>query len=211
MDVIQANQNPVTAIADTDLVMVLVNGAYHPIAFGNLMKAVGSSLNKSRQTNISIKGGDWLRVAKTRSMQSTFAGILTVTHGWSSGAPRPLVCFVNGSSGNADAFFAEQLTSGSWYAPLSSNQGLSFTSMRFVKESDAVYIEVLFKDGGVSPSVVASLYGTADISLVDASVSNASADKVMKAIEFSRGGGNWLFTNYLQFNSRRAGERRRAC
>lgn len=39
-----ANQGAVTSIGDTDLVMCHVGGAYHPISFANLMKAVCSGI-----------------------------------------------------------------------------------------------------------------------------------------------------------------------
>lgn len=39
-DTIEAKANPLTSIADADLMMAHINGAWHPISFANLMKAV---------------------------------------------------------------------------------------------------------------------------------------------------------------------------
>lgn len=182
-----ANQGAVTSIGDTDLVMCVVNGSYHPISFANFMKAVKTALNQSLNTSISLTGGEWVRVAQTRAAGSTFFGILSVSHGWSSGAPCPLVCVINGSAANKDGFCADQLTSGTFYAPKTNNQGLSFTAVRFVKESDAIYIEVKFKANSKTGNILSTLFGNSDISLVQASVSTASSDNVMKTIEFSGG------------------------
>lgn len=188
----KAGQGAVSSIADGDLVMCSVNGVYHPISLTNLMKAIKSRLDIARSTAITLNGDEWVRIAKSNS--GGFSAILTVSHSWSSGRPTPLVCFVNGSAYNADSYYAEQITTADFYKeeknpPSTSNAGLSFTSLRFVKENNDIFVEVKFKPNARISTLFCSLAGqTGAISFVTATVSTADNANVLKTIEFSGGG-----------------------
>lgn len=177
----------VTSITDADLVMCAVNGVYHPISFSSLVKLLRSRLYLSKKTALTITGGGWVRIAKRT--ESSFCAVLTVTHSWSSGQPVPLVCVVNGSADNAVAYNAELMVSGAFYAPsATSNQAMSFTKLRFVKEGSDVYVEVLFKDNSLTPSILVSIGDGVGLELIDATISSATASDVLKTIDFV---ANW--------------------
>ncbi len=187
----EVTQGVVTSIQDDALVMVANGSQWSPISFSNLMKAVRSRIDLSKSTAITVDSAEWLRVAKANT--SSFSAILSVSHGWTSGRPTPLLVFINGSASNADGFNACQITEGSYYdvnpnPPASSNPGLSFTALRFVKEGNDIFVEVKFKPNAKTTSLHTSLAGQIGaIALVDATVSTADAANILKTIDFSGG------------------------
>lgn len=203
------NEGAVTALSGTDLVMACDSGgSYRPISLTSLMKAVRAEMDVSKASPITLSGGEWVRVAKT---DGTFSAILSITHSWNSGKPVPLVCLVNGSnSADSAAYYAERLTKSSFYAPSdSSNQQLSFTALRYVREGSDVFVEVRFKPNSNPGNVYTSLAGQiGTIRLIPVTVSNASASNVLKTIEFT--GGKPLSLNYLRRSLALRAERRAA-
>lgn len=187
-DIKNIKDGAVTSIGDADLVMCSVGGSYHPISYGNLIKALRSDLNMYHPTIISAKAGDWVRVAAMASVNVSFYATLTVFHSWSSGKPMPVSCIIAGAS-NSTALFVNSLMSES--VSEASNNGISFTALRFVKDDDnRMYVELQVSSyKSKIDAVYASLSGYRDITLIDASVSTVSDDKVLKTFSLLRGGG----------------------
>ena len=175
--------------SDGTVVMADTGGAVRRLPVSALKSGIRADLGVSRTSNITVDGGQWVRVAKNTYHDLSFCGVLTLTHSWNSGKPVPLVCVVNGASGRADAMGACRLTSGTFYGHnAANNTGASFLKVRFVDEADAIYVEAQFKPGSNAPTIAASLCGQINMSLTEAAVSTATADKVIKTIDLS--GGN---------------------
>lgn len=191
VDTKKAHEGAVSSILDSDLVMVSAsNGGLKPISFSNLMNAIVGGINTNRITNLIVENSEWIRVAKAGYL--TFGGILTICHEWNTGRAVPLVVFVNGSALNPDGFNACQMTTGSFYNYMNlspTNSSLSFMALRFVKEGNDVFVEVKFKPNAKTKAIYVSLAGKmGNITLLDATISTASASNVLKTIEFSGGG-----------------------
>lgn len=204
------NEGVVSSLADTDLIFAVDPGGTtpKPISLANLAKAVRSRINLSKTSQVSLSGGEWVRVA--RFTASVSAGILSVVQTWNAGRPVALVCAFNAAHANADGVFAERLTSEGFFAPGQDvNTGLSFTAVRFVKENNVAYMEVRFKTGSSTSNIVCSLGAASNVELLEAEVSNAAASDVLKTIDFSGGGNSQIF-NSLQKSCLRRAERRAA-
>lgn len=174
-----------------------------------LKSGIRADLGVSMSRNITVAGEQWVRVAKNTHHDLPFCGVLTLTHSWESGRPVPLVCVVNGASGKAAAMGACRLTSGTFYGHnAANNTGASFLKVRFVDEADAIYVEAQFKPGSSAPTIASSLCGQINMSLTEATVSMATADKVLKTIDLRSGGSNALHYSRLRFALRPSAERR---
>ncbi len=164
-------------------------GGLRRLPVSTLKSGIRADLGVSMSRNITVAGEQWVRVAKNTHHDLPFCGVLTLTHSWSSGMPVPLVCVVNGASGKAAAMGACRLTSGTFYGHnAANNTGASFLKVRFVDEADAIYVEAQFKPGSNAPTIASSLCGQINMSLTEATVSMATADKVLKTIDLYSGG-----------------------
>lgn len=192
------NQGAVTSIADTDLVMVTgAGGGYHPISFANLLAAVkgmihigGRNLVKNSGTPISSNSGN-------------------IANYYYSDVPNvgdELIVTIWGQLGNGKTSFDAFNGAG--------DGTFGFTNL--IKVSEGVYqgkFKVLKKV--VNP-------GDQRISVYTAPSSTTNAVSTINRIKVERGnigtdwtpapediasglwgGGNWLFTNYLQFGRER--------
>lgn len=176
---------------DAHVLAVDSGGGLRRLTPSGLRADIRADLGVSRIASLTLSGEEWVRVARTDYPNSTFCGILTVLHSWNAGKPVPLVCILSGSASNASGIGACRITSGAFFAPSSANnQGLSFLKARFVKEDDALYIEVQFKPGSNTPTLYYSLCGQINMSLVTASVSTVAdtSAKVLKTIDLCSGG-----------------------
>ena len=179
-------QPAVSSLEDADTLYSCRDGKLYAVSFSKLMTEVRNRLGLSNAAAISLTGEEWVRIAKTDS--GTACCVLAVSHGWNAGRPVALVAVVNASTSNRDGCFAEQITKDAWFAPNEQyNLGLSFTSMRFVKEGSTLFVEVRFKNDSKASILYSALGANVNMELVTPVKSTAAAADIWKTVSF--GGG----------------------
>ena len=179
-DVRKVTEGAVTSISDSDLVMCAVGGKFHPISFANLRSLVTRSLGLTLSTNMDVAKDDWIRVAKGPSTNTAFGGILIIGHRYDSSQSNTTIIAVGGCGETVSAFNARNVL------PLNTAQ--SFSGVRLVADGSTVYIEVK-SNIKRSTRMDVSLCGALNFSLVEATVSTASSEDVLKTIDLVGGGG----------------------
>lgn len=168
----QINQGAVSTLADTDLVMACDSGGtFRPISIGNFIANVKEKDNIFRSTAHSFYKNEWIRIAKCLY---NFVGIIMATHVYNTGTPDPIVICVGGYDSSSNFIKHKVLMEGS-----------SFSAVRFVRENDVTYLEIRLNVESTS-SVTVSALGYR-ITLLNATVSNASEANVLKQIALSGG------------------------
>ncbi len=177
----KVNEGVVSSISDTDLVMVAgPNGGLKPISAKDFINSINHMDNRYCHTAIDISSQEWVRIAKA---EASFMGIIGLTHNYNQISPKPVFVTVGG--------YPEMTYAGFLVSVL--NNGTSFDAIRFVQGegSGTSYIEVRFRSSK-SKQVIVTLSNGYGITLLDATISTASASNVLKTIEFSGGGYNEL-------------------
>ena len=159
-DTVKANQGAVSSLADTDLVMCCVNGAYHPIMVSHLtdvLKYVGDAFRVTELPAV-VTAGSWIRIA--RSIGNQFSGIISVDTNYKGNTP-PHAAFIalGGYNASWGDLWAEHV-----------NTKSMISAVRFIKDGTTCYIEVKFNSDKADVFYV-TLGNSRSIALIPASVS----------------------------------------
>lgn len=173
-------QNQATTIGDTDLVMVSgASGGLKPISASNFQSSMQNIGNQYKKTVINYANGDWIRIARCKG---EYTGIVCITHGWNEVPPSPILFYIGGQ--------------GSISSARCFTENCAFSALRIVSGgSEGNYMEVKFANIGAQ-NIIVTVSNNCNITLLDATISNASASNVLKTIDFSAdwGGINQRFT-----------------
>lgn len=195
-EVKNAGQGAVTSIADNDLVMCVANGSYHPISFENLMKAVRGGIqvggrNLVRNSWISAQSDTYL-VAQYPYAEIPEPGetlIVTIWGQLGSGKTGFNV-FNGGGNGSFGSILTTKVADGVHRGALK--------ILQKVTNSNELKVTVF--------SAPQSVTATCTINRIKVERGNIATDWTPAPEDIasgSWGGGNWLFTNYLQFGMER--------
>ena len=176
------SQSALSSLSDADLLYAASGGELHPVSVANARK----SLMGSKSVSVGVNGGEWIAVAKfTAGIASC---ILMATHGGGSGMPVPLAAAVAFYKDRQEAMLAEPLTSGDWFS-----KGLSFPAVRFAKNGDSTYLEVMLKGGARTTSIYTAIGMPIGMELIAPAISTASESDVLKTISFVGGVKHCLY------------------
>lgn len=162
-------QNQATTIGDTDLVMVSgASGGLKPISASNFQSSMQNIGNQYKKTVINYANGDWIRIARCKG---EYTGIVCITHGWNEVPPSPILFYIGGQ--------------GSISSARCFTENCAFSALRIVSGgSEGNYMEVKFANIGAQ-NIIVTVSNNCNITLLDATISNASASNVLKTIDFS--------------------------
>lgn len=174
-------------------------GGLRRLTPSGLRNDVKDSMGLSKNTKINVTKGQWVRIAQGPYAQSPFVGLVSVSHYYEVGLPQNALLAVSGTGWTEAAFKATPLVA--WADP-------SFDAVRLVKEDgDTLYVEVRFSKTKTQ-YIYTTIAANNRLTLTDATVSTATADKVVKTIDLRSGGGNALHYSRLRFALRPSAERR---
>lgn len=199
-DTIQANQGTVTSIGDTDLVMCVVNGSYHPISFNNLLAAIKRSIQIGGKNLVRNSG-----ISKTNSAYQIS------TYSWGNDRPKvgeKLLVTIRGQLGTGKTHFVV------YNSPVGDG---GFGAIWLSKESDGAYRGYLNIN---KDSASIGVYVAPDVAGIQSTISSIKIERGNMATDWTPapediasgtwGGGNCKIYNYLQFRLKRGSERRAA-
>lgn len=165
---------------DAHVLAVDSGGGLRRLTPSGLRNDVKDSMGLSKTTNINVTKGQWVRIAQGPYTQSPFVGLVGVSHYYEAGLPQNALLAVSGTGWTEAAFKATPLVA--WADP-------SFDAVRLVKEDgDTLYVEVRFSKKKTQ-YIYTTIAANNRLTLTDATVSTATADKVVKTIDLRSGGG----------------------
>lgn len=164
---------------DAHVLAVDSGGGLRRLTPSGLRNDVKDSMGLSKTTNINVTKGQWVRIAQGPYTQSPFVGLVGVSHYYEAGLPQNALLAVSGTGWTEAAFKATPLVA--WADP-------SFDAVRLVKEDgDTLYVEVRFSKTKTQ-YIYTTIAANNRLTLTDATVSTATADKVVKTIDLRSGG-----------------------
>lgn len=164
---------------DAHVLAVDSGGGLRRLTPSGLRNDVKDSMGLSKTTNINVTKGQWVRIAQGPYTQSPFVGLVGVSHYYEAGLPQNALLAVSGTGWTEAAFKATPLVA--WADP-------SFDAVRLVKEDgDTLYVEVRFSKKKTQ-YIYTTIAANNRLTLTDATVSMATADKVLKTIDLHSGG-----------------------
>lgn len=169
------SQGAVSAISDTDLVMVTASGGgYKPISSKNFIKSLIYIANTQLNSTLpaQAKTNDWIRIVKVADSFFGFVSLLGDYAG--SNVPHAAFFVFNGYCA----------TWGQQQAYCINKDACDVSAVRFVKEDANYFLEVKFNRDKANAFNI-NLSHSSNASLIPATISNASASDILKTIDFS--------------------------
>ncbi len=164
---------------DAHVLAVDSGGGLRRLTPSGLRNDVKDSMGLSKNTKIDVTKGQWVRIAQGPNTQSPFIGLVGVSHYYESGIPQNALLAVSGTGWTEAAFNVASLVA--WADP-------SFDAVRLVKEGEnTLFVEVRFSKNKTQ-YIYTSIAANNRLTLTDATVSTATADKVLKTIDLHSGG-----------------------